>query len=136
MAAAVARACGSWTNTASPSGTFLSTLGINSWLGSGPDPETGADLGHWKDPDVAAALNKGLGPAAGRNVPWERSSSRLMCASWRRACAGWTTEFAEAEHLLRDIDMSLQERDFKQRRGADAAKITAAVRGCAERALR
>lgn len=44
MTAAI-RACGSWANTASSSGTFLSGLGINGWLGSGPDPETGAAWG-------------------------------------------------------------------------------------------
>ncbi len=40
----------------------------------------------------------------------------------------WANDLAEAQHLLRDIAIDLQDRDAKFRRGADAARLTAGIR--------
>jgi len=40
----------------------------------------------------------------------------------------WTNDLAEAQLLLRDIAIDLQDREAKFRRGADAARLTAGIR--------
>jgi hypothetical protein len=40
----------------------------------------------------------------------------------------WSNELAEAQHLLRDVAIDLQDREAKFRRGADAARLTAGIR--------
>ena len=58
-----------------------------------------------------------------------------MASAWLSSWTGpsaaeteWVNELAEAQHLLRDVAIDLQDRDAKFKRGADAARLTAGIR--------
>ncbi len=67
-------------------------------------------------------------PAAGAMAV---SSASAWLSSWGapdKRETDWSNELAEAQHLLRDVAIDLQDREAKFRRGADAARLTAGIR--------